>query len=73
MVCAEPEPLPGYEEDEVADGRRPRVACRLCGRPLVDREARLWGLGEECRAKLGERTAPLPPEVEVEQEALPGL
>jgi hypothetical protein len=61
--------LPG----EAPDGDRPRVVvCRLCGRPLRDREARLWGLGPECRAKLALRTAPRPPGHPVEQDPLPG-
>ncbi|GAB2874651.1 DUF6011 domain-containing protein [Streptomyces mayteni] len=58
-------------EDDRADGR-PRVTCRLCGRPLHDREARLWGLGPDCRAKLALRQAPRPPERPVEQDPLPG-
>ncbi|MEV1006662.1 DUF6011 domain-containing protein [Streptomyces sp. NPDC049881] len=53
-------------------GRRPPVTCRLCGRRLYGREARMWGLGPECRAKLAVRVAPLPPEHPVEQETLPG-
>lgn len=64
--------LPGVAEPPSADGR-PRVACRLCGRPLHDREARLWGLGPDCRAKLALRTAPRPPEHPVEQDPLPGV
>ncbi len=54
-------------------GDPPPVACRMCGRPLTGRAARRRGLGEGCRAKLAERTAPRPPAREVEQEALPGL
>ncbi|KAB8160206.1 hypothetical protein FH609_014610 [Streptomyces sp. 3MP-14] len=53
--------------------RRPPVHCRLCGRPLRDREARTWGLGPECRAKLALRAAPRPPEHPVEQDPLPGV
>ncbi len=49
------------------------MTCRMCGRPLRDRQARLWGLGVECREKLALRTAPAPGRWDVEQEALPGL
>lgn len=31
----------------------------------------MWGLGEDCRAKLAMRTAPKPPTHEVEQDTLP--
>ncbi|WP_410538834.1 DUF6011 domain-containing protein [Streptomyces sp. KL2] len=67
----EPVPLPGSPEPPGED--RPRVTCRMCGRPLRDRQARLWGLGVECREKLALRTAPAPGRWDVEQEALPGL
>ncbi|MGY1453865.1 DUF6011 domain-containing protein [Streptomyces sp. SS8] len=66
------EPLPGSPEPP-GEGGRPRVTCRMCGRPLRDRQARLWGLGVECREKLAVRTAPVPGRWEVAQEALPGL
>ncbi|PWI44549.1 DUF6011 domain-containing protein [Streptomyces sp. ICBB 8177] len=55
-----------------AEGRR-RVTCRVCGRPLHGRQARLWGLGDDCRAKLAQRTAPRPPAHEADQDPLPGL
>ncbi|MFP8907341.1 DUF6011 domain-containing protein [Streptomyces atacamensis] len=67
----EPVPLPGSPEP--SGGGRPRVTCRMCGRPLRDRQARLWGLGVECRERLALRAAPAPGRWEVEQEALPGL
>ncbi|MFH8370116.1 DUF6011 domain-containing protein [Streptomyces sp. NPDC018031] len=51
---------------------RPLVRCRACGRPLRDRDARLWGLGAGCRHKLDTRTAPRLREHEVEQDTLPG-
>lgn len=51
---------------------RCRVRGRLCGRPLTGREARLWALGDDCRAKLQERTAPRPARSEVGQDTLPG-
>ncbi|GAA1877841.1 DUF6011 domain-containing protein [Streptantibioticus ferralitis] len=64
-------PLPLDEDGEPEEGRR--VTCRLCGRPLTGREARLWGLGDGCRAKLAERSAPRPARGDVDQDALPGL
>ncbi|MDG9706450.1 DUF6011 domain-containing protein [Streptomyces sp. DH37] len=72
-MTTEPEttPLPGAPEPSGED--RPRVTCRMCGRPLRDRQARLWGLGVECREKLAVRSAPVPRHWEVEQEALPGM
>ena len=69
MAATDPAPLPGF--DEPAAGRS-RVTCRMCGRPLRGREARMWGLGEDCRAKLAMRAAPRPPAHEVEQDTLPG-
>ncbi|MEU7240285.1 DUF6011 domain-containing protein [Streptomyces sparsogenes] len=69
MTADDPAPLPGL--DAPAAGRS-RITCRMCGRPLRGREARMWGLGEGCRDKLRVRTAPLPPEHQVEQETLPG-
>ncbi|MEU1663607.1 DUF6011 domain-containing protein [Streptomyces sparsogenes] len=70
MTPDDPAPLPGL--DQPAAGR-PRVTCRMCGRPLRGREARMWGLGEDCRDKLAVRTAPRPAASEVEQETLPGV
>ncbi len=67
-----PYPTLPLDEGEEPAGRR-RVTCRLCGRPLTGREARLWGLGDGCRAKLAERGAPRPPRAEVDQDMLPGL
>ncbi len=55
------------------DGQRATVTCRLCGRPLTGRAARLRGVGDGCLAKLRERTAPRLPEHVVEQEPLPGV
>jgi hypothetical protein len=63
--------LPLSDGDGV-DGERPRVTCRLCGRPLTGRTRRR-GIGDGCRAKLHERTAPRPPAHEVDQDPLPGL
>jgi hypothetical protein len=72
-VTTNPDPLP-LPLDADAELRGPRrVYCRLCGRPLRGREARLWGLGDDCRAKLQERSAPKPGRHEVEQETLPGV
>ncbi|GAA1913067.1 hypothetical protein GCM10009716_23430 [Streptomyces sodiiphilus] len=71
MSSADLPPLPGLEQEPGARGRR--VVCRLCGRPLTDREARTWGLGAGCREKLALRTAPRPATPEVEQDALPGV
>lgn len=68
-----PSPLPGLATTaELAAGRRV-VRCGMCGRPLTGREARLRGLGEDCRHKLGERTAPGPGRFDVEQDTLPGV
>ncbi len=71
-MAEDPVPLPDLALDEGAE-RRPRVTCRLCGRPLRGREARMRGLGDGCRDKLMERAAPRPPAHEVDQDALPGL
>lgn len=62
-----PDALPGL--DEPLAGRR-RVTCRVCGRPLVGRLARLWGLGDDCRAKLQGRVGPGLGGFEVEQDGL---
>lgn len=70
-MTADPAPLPGLD-DEPVEGRS-RVTCRMCGRPLRGRQARMWGLGEDCREELRIRTAPQPAEREVEQETLPGV
>ncbi|MFD1828447.1 DUF6011 domain-containing protein [Streptomyces desertarenae] len=75
-MTAEPEPsplpLPGSPGPSGQEARR-RVLCRMCGRPLRGRRARLWGLGDECREKLAMRSAPVRGGWEVEQEALPGM
>ncbi|MEU5024701.1 MULTISPECIES: DUF6011 domain-containing protein [Streptomyces] len=71
MTADDPTTLPGLVEEPSAPRRR--VTCRMCGRPLRGREARLWGLGDECRAKLAVRSAPRPPAHDVEQETLPGI
>lgn len=73
-----PDPLPGTAPavppaDESPEVERRRVECRVCGRPLRDATARLWGLGHGCRAKLRLRSAPRPAPVEVPQDPLPGL
>lgn len=49
-----------------------RVRCRGCGRPLTGSVARLRGWGDDCWAKLAERTAPRPGRFTVEQDQLPG-
>ena len=67
-----PEPTLPLDEGDGPQERR-RVNCRVCGRALTGREARLWGLGDGCRAKLAERGAPRPPRADVDQDALPGL
>jgi Family of unknown function (DUF6011) len=70
----EDEAVPLLPADEgPAPREESRITCRLCGRPLTGRDARRRGIGEGCRAKLHERTAPRPPAREVEQDALPGL
>lgn len=72
MSSADADPLlPGV--DPGASAERSPVHCRLCGRPLRDREARTWGLGPECREKLRLRQAPRPPVREVDQDTLPGV
>ncbi|WP_435837662.1 DUF6011 domain-containing protein [Streptantibioticus parmotrematis] len=63
----------GDGHDESAPTGRRRVTCRVCGRPLHGRQARLWGLGDDCRAKLAQRAAPRPPVHEADQDPLPGL
>lgn len=61
-------PLPGTR---VAG--RPVVRCALCGRELVDPEARRWALGRECRHKLHpDAVVRRPGRFEVEQDPLPG-
>jgi hypothetical protein len=69
VTNASDDPLP--LADVPAEGRQ-RVTCRLCGRPLYGREARLWSLGDDCRAKLGLRTGRRPGGFEVEQDGLFG-
>jgi hypothetical protein len=66
-----PAPLPGLATDgELAAGRRV-VKCGMCGRPLTNREARLYGLGDGCRHKLGGGPAVRAPgRFEVEQDGL---
>lgn len=70
MPAPDPMPLP-LDASAEPRGRR-RVRCRMCGRPLYGRQARLWALGDDCRAKLQERTAPRPARSDVAQDALPG-
>lgn len=64
-------PLPGLATDEeLAAGRRV-VTCGLCGHPLTDAASRTWGMGEECRRKLGgDATVRRPGRFEVEQDGL---
>jgi hypothetical protein len=69
-MTAPDDPLP-LPLDEPRGQRR--VRCRVCKRPLTGRTARLWGLGEDCRQKLQERTARRPGGFVVEQEGLPGV
>lgn len=68
MTNTDPAPLPGLEPTE----GRAVVPCRLCGHPLTAREARLWGLGRDCRRKLGLDTAPGIGRFDVEQDGLFG-
>lgn len=71
-MTARPAPLPGLATDaELAAGLRV-VECADCGRPLVGREARMWGRGRDCRHKLGQRDVRGPGRFEVEQEGLFG-
>ncbi|WP_328912348.1 MULTISPECIES: DUF6011 domain-containing protein [unclassified Streptomyces] len=67
-------PLPGLATDEeLAAGRRV-VRCGMCGRPLTGRDARLRGLGDGCRHKLGgDAAVRRPGRFEVEQDGLPGV
>ncbi|WP_335978341.1 MULTISPECIES: DUF6011 domain-containing protein [Streptomycetaceae] len=67
-------PLPGLATDEeLAAGRRV-VRCGMCGQPLSDAESRAWGLGENCRRKLGgDRAVRRPGRFEVEQDGIPGV
>lgn len=61
-------PLPGTQ----VAGRRV-IRCALCGRALVDPEARRWALGRECRHKLHPDAAVRRPgRFEVEQDGLFG-
>jgi hypothetical protein len=59
------------ELPEIPQGLR-RVLCSVCGAPLTGREARWWGMGRDCRAKLGLRTGPRQDGHEVEQDGLFG-
>lgn len=70
-MTADPLPLPLGDAAEPR-GLRP-VRCRVCGRLLSGRVARLRGVGEECWAKLGGRMVPRPGGFVVEQEELPGM
>jgi len=72
MSAAEPLPDVEFRTQPPAE-RRVRVMCRMCGRPLLDRQARMWGLGDGCRQKLAVRAAPRPTGWEVTQETLPGM
>ncbi|WP_328467991.1 DUF6011 domain-containing protein [Streptomyces sp. NBC_00448] len=68
-------PLPGLATDEelAAAGRRV-VLCGMCGHPLSDAESRAWGLGENCRRKLGGNVSVRRRgRFEVDQEGIPGL
>lgn len=67
-MTPDPAPLPGIPEP--AEGRR--VVCRLCKRPLRGQQARHWGLGPDCRRKLGHRTGPRPGGFAIQQDAIPG-
>lgn len=70
----DPAPLPGLAADEEPAAGRPVVLCGMCGRPLRAREARLRGLGEGCRHKLGGApTVRRPGRFEVEQDELFGV
>jgi Family of unknown function (DUF6011) len=66
-------PLPGLATDAELAAGRAVVRCGMCGRPLKGREARLWGLGEGCRHKLGgDVIVRRPGRFDVEQDAIPG-
>lgn len=67
-----PSPLPGLASDaELVAGRRV-VRCGMCNRPLKDRDARLRGAGEHCRAKLGaDPIVRTPGRFDVPQDELP--
>lgn len=71
MNTRDPLPLPAVPPAETPVDGQPLVACRLCGRPLTG-PARRRGIGDGCRAKLHERTAPQLARHEVEQDTLPG-
>lgn len=65
-------PLPGLATDAELAAGRAVVLCGMCRRPLRGREARLYGLGDGCRHKLGGGpTVRQPGRFEVEQETLP--
>lgn len=50
---------------------QPLVRCRGCGRPLTG-PAKRRGWGDDCWAKLDQRSVPRPGRFEVEQDQLPG-
>lgn len=63
-------PAEAAPQDRAGDGAPSH--CRMCGHPLRDRVSRMWGLGPDCRTKLRLRLAPVPPDVEIDQDTLPG-
>jgi hypothetical protein len=68
-----PSPLPGLATGSELAAGIPVVECRDCHRPLIGREARMWGRGRRCRGKHGlYGGAPAVGRFEVEQETLPG-
>lgn len=71
-LMSEPDLLPLADVLPPVEGRS-AVRCRGCGRRLSGRRARLRGWGDDCWAKLAERTAPGLGRFEVEQEMLPGV
>ncbi|WP_265737481.1 DUF6011 domain-containing protein [Actinacidiphila soli] len=48
----DPDPTPLPLDTPQLEGRPP-VRCKVCGAPLTARKARLWGMGRDCRRKLG--------------------
>ena len=57
---------------DIEEPGRTRVWCRCCGRRLTG-PARARGIGDDCRAKLDQRTAPTPPRRDTDQDPLPGV